>query len=34
VRKIRRKIERDPAHPRLLRTELGVGYRLMSDPAG
>jgi len=34
VRKIRRKIERDPARPRLLRTELGVGYRLMSDPAG
>jgi two-component system, OmpR family, KDP operon response regulator KdpE len=34
VRKIRRKIERDPAHPRLLRTELGVGYRLVSEPVG
>jgi two-component system KDP operon response regulator KdpE len=28
IRKIRRKIEKDPARPRLLRTELGVGYRL------
>jgi two-component system KDP operon response regulator KdpE len=31
IRKIRRKIEKDPARPRLLRTELGVGYRLASD---
>jgi two-component system KDP operon response regulator KdpE len=28
VRKIRSKIERDPTQPRLLTTELGVGYRL------
>jgi two-component system KDP operon response regulator KdpE len=31
IRKIRRKIEKEPARPRLLRTELGVGYRLTSD---
>jgi two-component system KDP operon response regulator KdpE len=31
IRKIRRKIEKDPARPRLLRTELGVGYRLTND---
>lgn len=32
---LRRKIERDPSHPRLLHTEQGVGYRLKveSDPA-
>jgi two-component system, OmpR family, KDP operon response regulator KdpE len=29
IRKIRTKIETDPAHPKLLRTELGVGYRLL-----
>ena len=28
VRKLRRKIEKDPTQPRLLLTELGVGYRL------
>jgi two-component system KDP operon response regulator KdpE len=33
IRKIRRKIETDPARPRLLRTELGVGYRLISEEA-
>ena len=33
VRKIRRKIEDNPAQPKLLRTELGVGYRLLGEPA-
>jgi two-component system KDP operon response regulator KdpE len=28
VRKIRKKIEKDPVRPKILRTELGVGYRL------
>jgi two-component system, OmpR family, KDP operon response regulator KdpE len=33
VRKLRRKIEAHPTQPRILLTELGVGYRLvMSDP--
>jgi len=31
VRKLRRKIEEDPTRPRILVTELGVGYRLASD---
>ena len=30
VRKLRQKIETDPNRPRLLITELGVGYRLQS----
>lgn len=34
VARLRRKIERDPQHPRYLRTEPGVGYRLLAeDPA-
>jgi two-component system KDP operon response regulator KdpE len=28
VRKLRQKIERDPTQPRILQTELGIGYRL------
>jgi len=31
MRALRRKIETDPAQPRYLRTELGVGYRLVDD---
>jgi DNA-binding response OmpR family regulator len=32
IRKLRRKIEIDPAHPSILLTVLGVGYR-MARPA-
>ena len=32
IRKIRRKIEENPAQPKLLKTELGVGYRLLGEP--
>jgi two-component system KDP operon response regulator KdpE len=31
VRKLRQKIEADPLRPRLLVTELGVGYRLAQE---
>jgi two-component system KDP operon response regulator KdpE len=31
VRKLRQKIERDPTHPAIVRTEPGVGYRLVVD---
>jgi two-component system KDP operon response regulator KdpE len=33
MRALRRKIEADPAQPRLLLTEIGVGYRLQDAPA-
>jgi two-component system KDP operon response regulator KdpE len=34
VRKIRQKIETNPTQPRMLLTELGVGYRLVApEPA-
>jgi len=31
VAQLRRKLERDPARPRYLQTEPGVGYRLTLD---
>src|SRR5947209_4963660 len=34
VRKLRQKIEADPTQPRILMTELGIGYRLaLPEPA-
>ncbi|MDB4906620.1 MAG: transcriptional regulator protein [Gemmatimonadetes bacterium] len=32
VRSLRRKLERDPVRPQLIRTEPGVGYRFETDP--
>lgn len=29
---LRRKLEENPTQPRHIRTESGVGYRLVSDP--
>ena len=34
VNRLREKIEDDPAHPELLRTVWGVGYRLSRDGGG
>jgi two-component system KDP operon response regulator KdpE len=34
IRKLRQKIEADPTEPRILTTELGVGYRLVIPRAG
>jgi len=31
VAQLRRKLEADPARPRYLRTEPGVGYRLVTE---
>jgi two-component system, OmpR family, KDP operon response regulator KdpE len=33
VARLRKKIEADPQRPRYLKTEPGVGYRLLSEPA-
>lgn len=32
ILRLRRKIERDPAHPRLIQTFPGIGYRLEGEP--
>ncbi len=34
VRRLRRKLEADPDHPRFLMTDRGLGYRLASLPSG
>ena len=31
IKQLRRKVEVDPAEPRLIVTEVGVGYRLRRD---
>jgi two-component system KDP operon response regulator KdpE len=31
INQLRRKLEADPAHPRILITEPGVGYRFIAD---
>jgi DNA-binding response OmpR family regulator len=33
VHRLRQKVERDPAHPRLIRTIRGVGYVLQPEEA-
>jgi two-component system KDP operon response regulator KdpE len=33
MRRLREKLEADPAHPRLLRTETGIGYRALAGAA-
>jgi DNA-binding response OmpR family regulator len=34
VSRVRRKVERDPLHPRMIETVRGEGYRLVLDPGG
>jgi two-component system KDP operon response regulator KdpE len=31
IHQLRQKLEKDPAHPKLIKTEVGVGYRLMTS---
>jgi DNA-binding response OmpR family regulator len=33
VHNLRRKLERDPAHPRFIQTVFGAGYRFSSEEA-
>ncbi|WP_254602878.1 response regulator [Sphingomonas bacterium] len=32
IRNVRQKLEIDPANPRIITNELGIGYRLLADP--
>lgn len=34
IRNLRRKVERDPAHPRYIETVFGAGYRCSAQPEG
>ena len=34
IRRLRRKLEPDPDHPRYLLTDRGIGYRFVSEPTG
>ncbi|MEX0925433.1 MAG: winged helix-turn-helix domain-containing protein [Dehalococcoidia bacterium] len=34
VKQLRRKLEKDPSRPTLIKTEPGVGYRFMADQLG
>jgi two-component system KDP operon response regulator KdpE len=31
IRQLRKKLEEDPDHPRIIRNEPGIGYRFMAD---
>ena len=33
ILRLRRKIERNPCHPELIRTERGLGYQFCTQPA-
>jgi DNA-binding response OmpR family regulator len=34
INRLRRKLEDDPAHPRYIRTKVGIGYMLAANPEG